>query len=157
VSASQNGPRNRLEMERNCLRLAVEQLNGAGGMAGHQVTMVEAAGRSAAERVGRLLGEQRAAVVVGTLTDEDRAAVGAELDRSGGLLIDAAPQTAAPCSRTLLTTGLVPGQQLTPMVDWVVANVGRHVLLVGSTGAWSRSAMTAVRAALRHHDADAIG
>jgi urea transport system substrate-binding protein len=154
VSASQGGPPARVEMERNCLQLAVEEMNAAGGLAGRQVTMVEAAGRSSAERVTRLLGEQRAAVVVGTLADADRAAVAAQVDRSGGLLIDAAPQVAAPCSRTLMTTGLVPSQQLAPMVDWVIANVGRHVLILASPSAWSRSATAAVRAALRRHDED---
>jgi ABC-type branched-subunit amino acid transport system substrate-binding protein len=154
VSADADGLMARVEMERNCLRLAVEELNAAGGVGGRSVGMVEAAGKSAVERVGRLLGAQRADVIVGALGDADRAAVASQLDQHGGLLIDASPQAAAPCGRTLMSTGLVASQQMAPMVDWVVANVGRHVLILASAGTWSHSALAAVRAALRRHDED---
>lgn len=141
----------RLEMERNCMLLAVEELNAAGGLDGRQVEIVEAAGKGPTERVARLLGQHRADVIVGPLTDADRAATAREVARLDGLLIDAAPQAAAPCERRLVATGPLPSQQVGPMVDWVVTNVGRRVLVLGSGDAWSRSAAEAVRSALRRH------
>ena len=152
VSSNPGGLQARLEMERNCMRLAVEELNAAGGLHAQPVRMVEAAGRNASERIGRLLAEQQADVIIGVLADADRAAAVPQLGRLGGLLIDAAPQATAPCERRLLATGPVPSQQIEPMVDWVVANVGRRVLVIGSADAWSRSAAEAIRSALRRHN-----
>jgi len=151
VSSNQGGLQARIEMERNCMRLAVEELNAAGGLHGQPVRMVEAAGQNASERVGRLLAEQQADAIIGVLTDADRAAAARQLGRLGGLLIDAAPQAAAPCERGLLATGRVPSQQVEPMADWVVTNVGRRVLVIGSADAWSRSAAEAIRRALGRH------
>jgi urea transport system substrate-binding protein len=141
----------RLEMERNCMRLAVEELNAAGGLHGRHVEVAEAAGKTTTERVARLLDQHRADVIVGLLTDADRAATAQEVARLDGLLIDAAPQAAAPCERRLVAMGPVPSQQVGPMVDWVVTNVGRRVLVLGSGDAWSRSAADAIRSALRRH------
>lgn len=151
VSGDAQGLAARSEMERNCMLLAVEGLNASGGLGGHTVRMVEAGGRSASERVVQLFEDQHVDVVIGTLAESDRAAAASEVARSGGLLIDAALQATAPCGPGLMTTGLVPGQQVEPMVDWVVANVGRRVLVVGGADAWSRSAAVAVRRALHRH------
>src|SRR5262245_18138458 len=151
VSSNQGGLAARIEMERNCMRLAVEELNAAGGLHGQPARMVEAAGQNASERVGRLLAEQQADAIIGVLTDADRAAAARQLGRLGGLLIDAAPQAAAPCERGLLATGRVPSQQVEPMADWVVTNVGRHVMVIGSADAWSRSAAEAIRRELGRH------
>ena len=38
------------------------------------------------------------------------------------------------------------------MVDWVVTNVGRRVMVIGSADAWSLSATEAIRGALRRHN-----
>ena len=145
------GLRARVEMERNCMELAVEDLNGAGGLLGRSVTMVEAGGQSARDRIVQLLTQHHADVIIATLGDADRAATAPEVARLGGLLIDAAPQAGAPCERGLLATGRLPSQQVAPLVDWVVNNVGRRVMVLGSADAWSRSAAESIRAALWRH------
>ena len=151
VSADAQGLVARADMERNCALLAIEELNASGGLAGRTVKMVEASGKSSAERVSQLLGQQPVDVVVGTLADADRGALASRLARSGGLLIDAALQAAPPCGRSLLATGLVPRQQVEPMVAWVLANVGHRVEVLASGDAWSQSAAEAVRSALSRH------
>jgi len=151
VSSGQGGLPARIEMERNCMRLAVDELNAAGGLHGQPARIVEAGGKNVSERVARLLDEQQADVIIGVLADADRAAAAPQVARLGGLLIDAAPQAAAPCERRLVATGHVPSQQVEPMADWVVTNVGRRVLVIGSADAWSLSAAEAIRSALRKH------
>src|SRR5262249_59371146 len=101
VSSNQGGLAARIEMERNCMRLAVEDLNAAGGLHGQPVRMVEAAGQNASERVGRLLAEQQADAIIGVLSDADRAAAARQLGRLGGLPVDAAAPGAAPRGRGL--------------------------------------------------------
>ncbi|HKA09016.1 MAG TPA: transporter substrate-binding protein [Candidatus Dormibacteraeota bacterium] len=152
VSSDQGGLPARVEMERNCLRLAVDELNAAGGLHGQPVRSMEASGKNVSERAARLLDEQQADVIIGVLSDADRAAAAPQVARLGGLLIDAASQAAAPCQRRLVATGRVPSQQVEPMVDWVVTNVGRRVLVIGAADAWSLSAAEAIRSALRKHN-----
>ena len=151
IPSNGGGLRARVEMERNCMRLALDDLNAAGGLQGRPVKLVEVNEQSATERVVRLLTQHTVDVIVGTLADADRTSVGRQLGRLGGLLIDAAPQPAALCGGGLLATGRLPSQQVDPMVDWVVANVGRHVFVLGSGDAWSRSAVDSIRTALRRH------
>jgi len=150
------GLRARVEMERNCMRLALDDLNAAGGLQGRELKMVEVAEQSATERVVRLLTQHSVDVIIGTLADADRPGAVRQIGRLGGLLIDAAPQPVAPCRQGLIATGRLPSQQVVPMVDWVVTNVGRHVLVIGSADAWSRSAAQSIRTALRRHGATPV-
>src|SRR5262249_77597 len=106
-----------------------------------------ASGKTLAERAPRLLDEQQADVIIGVLSDADRAAAAPQVARLGGLLIDAASQAAAPCQRRLVATGRVPSQQVEPMVDWVVTNVGRRGLVIGAADALSLSAPPALTGA----------
>ena len=145
------GLRARVEMERNCMRLALDDLNAAGGLQGRQLKMVEVEEQSATERVVRLLTQHSVDVIIGTLADADRPSAARQIGRLGGLLIDAAPQPVALCEQGLIATGRLPSQQVVPMVDWVVTNVGRHVFVLGSADAWSRSAAASIRTALRRH------
>src|SRR5262249_56182228 len=96
VWSGQGGLPARIEMERNCMRLAVDELNAAGGLHGQPARIVEAGGKNVSERIARLLDEQQADVIIGVLADADRAAAAPQVARLGGLLIDAAPQAAAP-------------------------------------------------------------
>src|SRR5262252_155803 len=118
------GLRARVEMERNCMRLALDDLNAAGGLQGRELKMVEVAEQSATERVVRLLTQHSVDVIIGTLADADRPGAVRQIGRLGGLLIDAAPQPVAPCGQGLIATGRLPSQQVVPMVNWVVTNVG---------------------------------
>ena len=151
IPSDGGGLQARVEMERNCMRLAVEDLNAAGGLEGRPVKMVEAGGHSTKERVAQLLTQHRADVIIGTLADSDRVEAARQVARLGGLLIDAAPQPAVPCDQGLVATGRVPSQQVEPMVDWVVTNVGRRVLVIGSADAWSSSAAESIRSGLLRH------
>src|SRR5262249_19093853 len=110
-----------------------------------------ASGKTLAERAPRLLDEQQADVIIGVLADADRAAAAPQVARLGGLLIDAAPQAAAPCERRLVATGHVPSQQVEPMADWVVTNVGRRVLGIGSADRGALRGAAASRSGLRKH------
>lgn len=119
----------------NCLKLAVRELNAAGGILGRPVELVaEDSQMSTAvsvDKARKLVSSDEVSLITGMILPAER---------------EAALQAAGPakrlvlfpnfdegrCHASLLSTALQPPQTIDPLVEWLSANVGKRVYIVSS-------------------------
>ena len=126
--------------------LAIDEINAAGGVLGHQIEAVVEDPRSRAadlfpKKARRLLEQERVAVVFGCWTSASRKAVLPVFEELGGLLFYPLQYEGAECSPHVVCTGLVPNQQILPAIDWLLGPEGgsrKRVFLVGSDYVYPR-------------------
>jgi len=136
----------------NCLNLAVQEVNAAGGIAGRQVSVVRvtAGGDTGAPatKVTQLMSSEPVDVVIGSVGDQQRRALASALPKLNLLAFDPSPRDDLGCSRYVVSTGQVPSQQVEPLAHWVVQNAGRRIYAVYSDDSWSRAAVGSLRTGL---------
>jgi urea transport system substrate-binding protein len=145
----------------NSLRLAVDQVNATGGIAGRSLTVVRegdsADGRTTAAKLTRLVKHDGVEVLVAPLTEPQRRAAVSVLPGLGTILLDPYPRDGQTCSPYLVTTGQVPSQSVSPMALWVSQNAGSRVYAVHSGDSWSRAALRALQAVLNSQKGTLVG
>lgn len=123
--------------------LALEEINASGGLLGRPVRWVIADGGSdgttLARQAERLITDERAAVIIGCGTSAGRKSVLPVVEHADHLLIQPRAYEGLEQSRTIVSTGAVPNQQITPAVQWCHDTLSaRRFLLVGPDDVWPR-------------------
>lgn len=133
-------------------KMAIDEINGQGGVLGRPIEPVQADGASApdlfAEEARRLLGEG-VGVLFGCWTSASRKAVKPEVEESGGLLWYPVQYEGLEQSDNIVYTGSCLNQQVFPAVEWAVAHVGRRLFLLGSDYVFPRIANRLTRLLVR--------
>jgi urea transport system substrate-binding protein len=133
----------------DAVRLAVEELNAAGGLLGRQVEMVVADTRSdpqtAAAEARRLIEQERVSALFGCWTSACRKAVKPVVERYKHLLFYPVQYEGLEQSSNILYTGLAPNQQIIPGTRWAMEQFGKRVYLVGSDYVFPRAANLMIR------------
>lgn len=133
----------------DALRLAVEEINAAGGLLGRPVEMVLADGASDwprfAREAERLIVEEQVSVLFACWTSACRKAVKPVVEKHRQLMFYPVQYEGLESSPNIIYTGAAPNQQIIPGTRWVLDNLGRRVYLLGSDYIFPRTANHIIR------------
>lgn len=123
-------------------RLAVEEINAAGGLLGRRVELrvedTRADARVAAAAAERLISTERVVALFGCGSASCRQAVRPVVEAHRHLLFYPAAYEGMESSAHIVYTGPTPNQQALPATDWAMHGFGRRVYLVGTEGSYPR-------------------
>lgn len=131
-------------------RLAIEQINAAGGILGRQIRVIQEDGASDwptfAEKSRKLLVNDKVAAVFGCWTSASRKAVLPVFERENGLLYYPTFYEGLEQSKNVVYTGQEATQQILAGLDWVAKEKGaKTYYLLGSDYIWPRTSMKIAR------------
>jgi urea transport system substrate-binding protein len=125
-------------------RLAIEQINAAGGILGRKIKIIQEDGASDwptfAEKAKKLLVNDRVAAIFGCWTSASRKAVLPVVEKENGLLYYPTFYEGLEQSKNVIYTGQEATQQILAGLDWVVKEKkAKSFFLVGSDYIWPRT------------------
>ncbi|MBI1396365.1 MAG: urea ABC transporter substrate-binding protein [Betaproteobacteria bacterium] len=125
-------------------RLAIEQINAAGGVLGRQIKIIQEDGASDwptfAEKSKKLLVNDRVAAVFGCWTSASRKAVLPIFEKENGMLYYPTFYEGLEQSKNVIYTGQEATQQILWGLDWVMKEKGaKSFFLIGSDYIWPRT------------------
>lgn len=131
-------------------RLALEEINAAGGVLGRAVEAVVVDGASKpssfASEAERLIVDEKVAVIFGCWTSASRRTVKPILERHDHLMFYPVQYEGLEQSPNIVYTGAAPNQQIIPAVKWSFDHLGKRAFLVGSDYVFPRTANALIRA-----------
>jgi urea transport system substrate-binding protein len=120
----------------DAVRLAVEDINAAGGLLGRPLEMQVADSRSdpkiAAIEAERLIAEQHVAALFACWTSACRKALKPVVEKHYHLMFYPVQYEGLEQSPHIVYTGSAPNQQIVPGTYWAMKHLGKRVYLVGS-------------------------
>ncbi|MDD1621383.1 MAG: urea ABC transporter substrate-binding protein [Methylococcaceae bacterium] len=117
-------------------RLAVEEINAAGGLLGRPLEMLVVDSRSdprvAANEAERLIVEQGVSALFACWTSACRKVVKPVVEKHGHLMFYPVQYEGLEQSPNIVYTGSAPNQQIVPGAYWAMKHLGKRVYLIGS-------------------------
>jgi urea transport system substrate-binding protein len=142
-------------------KLAIEEINAAGGLLGRRIEAVDADTESkpdvAAREVERLLVQENVAAIVGCWTSACRKTVKPIVERHGALMIYPMAFEGLEISPNIIYVGAAPNQQVLPAVNWCFENLGKRFFVVGSDYVWPHSVNAIIGDQLKALGAELVG
>jgi urea transport system substrate-binding protein len=138
---SETGPAALIESPlRDAARLAVDEINLAGGVLGREIEPIEEDGKSRfldayPKAARKLLMEDQVAAIFGCWSSASRKAVLPIVEELDGLLFYPLQFEGNETSRNIVYTGMTASQQVFPLIDWLLSDAGggrSKYYLVGS-------------------------
>jgi urea transport system substrate-binding protein len=133
----------------DAVRLAVEEINAAGGLLGRQVEMVVADGRSDdktfAAEAERLIVKDKVSILFACWTSACRKAVKPVVEKHHHLMFYPLQYEGLEASPNIYYTGSAPNQQIIPGTRWALDTLGKRVYLLGSDYLFPRTANLIIR------------
>jgi urea transport system substrate-binding protein len=146
---------------RDATLLAINEINAAGGVMGKQLEYVQEDGASDwptfAEKTGKLLTEDKVAVIFGCWTSASRKAVLPVVEQNNGLLFYPVQYEGLEASPNIFYTGAEPTQQIIPGVQYLLDQGKKNIYLLGSDYVFPRTANTIIKAQLADAGATLAG
>ena len=142
-------------------KLAIKEINAAGGVLGQQIEAVVEDGASDwptfAEKAEKLIDQDQVAVVFGGWTSASRKAMLPVFESKDHMLWYPLQYEGQECSKNIFYTGATPNQQIEPAVDWLLENKGKDFFLVGSDYVFPRTANTIIKEQLAAKGGNTVG
>ncbi len=142
-------------------KLAIKEINEAGGVLGKQIQAIEEDGASDwptfAEKATKLIDQDKVVTIFGCWTSASRKAVLPVFESKNHLLWYPVQYEGQECSKNIFYTGAAPNQQIEPAVDWLLENKGKQFFLVGSDYVFPRTANTIIKEQLKAKDGEKVG
>lgn len=142
-------------------KLAIQEINAAGGVLGKQIEAVVEDGASDwptfAEKAEKLIDQDEVAVVFGGWTSASRKAMLPVFESKDHMLWYPVQYEGQECSKNIFYTGAAPNQQIEPAVDWLLENKGQDFFLVGSDYVFPRTANTIIKEQLTARGGNTVG
>ncbi|MEH2132409.1 MAG: urea ABC transporter substrate-binding protein [Nostoc sp.] len=142
-------------------RLAIEEINQAGGVLGKQVEAIVEDGNSDAatfaKKAKKLIEQDKVATVFGCWTSASRKAVLPVFESNKHLLWYPLQYEGQECSSNIFYMGAAPNQQIEPSVDWLLKHKGKEFFLVGSDYVFPRTANSIIKAQLKANGGKSVG
>lgn len=142
-------------------RLAIKEINAAGGLLGKQIEAITEDGASNwdtfREKATKLIDQDKVAVVFGCWTSASRKNVKPVFEDKDHMLWYPVQYEGQECSKNIFYTGAAPNQQIEPSVDWLLQNKGKQFFLVGSDYVFPRTANTIIKAQLEAKGGKTVG
>ena len=134
-------------------RMALDEINRRGGVLGCPIEPVVADGESTPETFAQRAQELLASGVrflFGCWTSASRKAVRPVIEAAGGLLWYPVQYEGLEESPHIVYVGSCLNQQISPAVEWILANVGSRLFLLGSDYVFPRTANKLIRSLVEH-------
>jgi urea transport system substrate-binding protein len=129
---------------RDSLSLAATEINAAGGIMGKQIKFIEEDGQSEptvfAEKINKLLTEDKVAAVFGGWTSASRKAMLPVVEGANGLLFYPVQYEGLEASKNIYYTGATTNQQIIPAMDFLKSKGVKTLFLAGSDYVFPRTA-----------------
>ena len=129
---------------RDSLILATGEINAAGGILGKQIKYIEEDGASEpstfAEKISKLLTEDKVAAVFGGWTSASRKAMLPVVEGDKGLLFYPVQYEGLEASKNIYYTGATTNQQIIPAMDFLKSKGVKTLFLAGSDYVFPRTA-----------------
>jgi urea transport system substrate-binding protein len=142
-------------------RLAIEEINQAGGVLGRQIETIVEDGNSDpatfAAKAKKLIEQDKVATVFGCWTSASRKAVLPIFESNKHLLWYPVQYEGQECSNNIFYMGAAPNQQIEPSVAWLLQHKGKEFFLVGSDYVFPRTANAIVKAQLQAEGGKSVG
>jgi urea transport system substrate-binding protein len=142
-------------------KLAIKEINAAGGVLGKQIEIVEEDGASDwptfGEKATKLIEQDKVVVIFGCWTSASRKAVLPVFESKNHMLWYPVQYEGQECSKNIFYTGAAPNQQIEPAVDWLLKNKGKEFFLVGSDYVFPRTANTIIKEQLKAKGGKTVG
>jgi urea transport system substrate-binding protein len=139
------------ETQLNCFKLAVEEINAAGGAGGREIEYIvednQTSTRGAIDKTRKFIFNDKVDVIIGMITSLERAAALSVSAPAKKLVIYPTYYEGGECQRYLACTGQIPNQSIDPFVPWILENVGKSVYILGSDYAWPQKTAESIKAA----------
>ncbi|VXC86343.1 conserved exported hypothetical protein [Burkholderia sp. 8Y] len=107
-------------------KLAIKSINDAGGVLGRPLKLVSYDAQSDNAKyttyANQLALRDRVAVIMGGITSASREAIRPIADRNKTLYFYNEQYEGGVCDKNVFLTGIVPSQQIAPLVDWAIKN-----------------------------------
>ncbi len=122
------------EQQLQASQLAIAALNKAGGVLGSDLELVSKNTQSQdalnVQYTRDLLTTEEAAVVVGALTSSSREAMRPLFAQNNGLMFYPSLYEGGVCDRNVIVTGPSASQQIKPLVEYALANLGKTFYII---------------------------
>lgn len=142
-------------------KLAIKEINAAGGVLGKQIEAIEEDGASDwptfAEKATKLIDQDQVVTVFGCWTSASRKAVLPVFESKNHMLWYPVQYEGQECSKNIFYTGAAPNQQIEPAVDWLLQNKGQEFFLIGSDYVFPRTANTIIKEQLKAKGGTTVG
>nr|WP_092786299.1 urea ABC transporter substrate-binding protein [Rhodospira trueperi] len=143
-------------------KLAIDQINAAGGVLGRKIEFVQEDGASDwptfAEKARKLLVEDKVASVFGCWTSASRKAVLPVFEQYNGMLYYPTFYEGLEQSPNVIYTGQEATQQILAGIDWVVKEKGaKSFYLIGSDYIWPRTSNKIARRHIEKQGLSVVG
>lgn len=127
----------------NAGQLAIDEINGGGGIDGRMIEPIVADYASdfslAVQKAEQLVTRDKVAVTFGCYTSASRVSVLPVFERNDAMLFYSTLYEGLECSPNCVYTGCIPTQQLFDFCPWIVENLGKKVYIVGSDYIYPRT------------------
>jgi urea transport system substrate-binding protein len=134
-------------------QLAIQEINAAGGVLGRQIEPVLEDGASDwptfRNKAEKLIDRDRVVTIFGVWTSASRKSVLPIVEERDHLLWYPLYYEGMECSKNIFYTGLVPNQQIEPVIDWLLANKGKAFFLLGSDYVYPRTINAVIKEQLK--------
>ncbi|MCY9375316.1 urea ABC transporter substrate-binding protein [Bacillus sp. T17B1] len=141
--------------------LAIQEINQKGGVLGKKLEPVVEDGASDwptyAEKMRKLLQQDKAAAVFGGWTSASRKAMLPVVEQNNGLLFYPVQYEGMESSPNIFYTGATTNQQIVPAVDWLLKNKGKTFFLIGSDYVFPRTANKVIKAQVKAAEGEIVG
>jgi urea transport system substrate-binding protein len=142
-------------------KLAIKEINAAGGVLGKQIEAVVEDGASDwptfAEKAEKLIDQDKVVTIFGCWTSASRKAVKDVFESKNHMLWYPVQYEGQECSKNIFYTGAAPNQQIEPAVDWLLKEKGKEFFLVGSDYVFPRTANTIIKEQLKAKGGTTVG
>ncbi|MBS0316028.1 MAG: substrate-binding protein [Proteobacteria bacterium] len=142
-------------------KLAIDEINAAGGLLGQKVEFVRADTRTdpktAVERTQELIRRDEVDAILGPLTSAERDAVRPTIERAKVPLLYATDYEGGVCSRYITCFSALPAEWVGPLISYSSKNVGKKFYLIGSDYIWPKRMNEDVRASAAKNGAVVLG
>ena len=142
-------------------KLAIKEINAAGGVLGKQIEAIEEDGASDwptfSEKARKLIDKDQVVTIFGCWTSASRKAVLPVFEEKNHMLWYPVQYEGQECSKNIFYTGAAPNQQIEPAVDWLLENKGKEFFLVGSDYVFPRTANNIIKEQLKAKGGTTVG
>jgi len=149
------------ETQLNCFKLAVSEINNAGGVGGRKIDFLveddQTTTKGAIDKARKLVHSDKVDAIVGLITSLTESAARTVTTPAKKLLMYTTYYEGGICDKYFFSTGQIPNQQIVPSVDWLTANQGKSTFIIGSDYVWPRKSADAVAAALEAKGGKVLG
>lgn len=145
----------------DAVRMAVDEINEAGGLLGRRVDVVVADSASdplrAAKEASRLIIQEKVDVLFACWTSQCRKTVKPVVELHSHLMFYPVQYEGLEQSPNIVYTGSTANQQIIPGAFWALRNLGKRVFLVGSDYVFPRVANQIIRDVVQTNQAEVAG